>query len=68
VTEILQEATKMRGNVDGKNVVLRTHPEVAKFLKSNNNDFLEELESIVGRAVLVKSDPLLHPEKFDLAL
>jgi ribonuclease G len=68
VTEILQEATKMRGNVDGKNVVLRTHPEVAKFLKSNSNDFLEELESIVGRAVLVKSDPLLHPEKFDLAL
>ena len=68
VTEILQEATKMRGSADGKNVVLRTHPEVAKFLKSNSNDFLEELESIVGRAVLVKSDPLLHPEKFDLAL
>lgn len=68
VTEILQEATKMRGNFDSKNVVLRTHPDVAKFLKSNSNDFLEELESIVGRAVVIKSDPLLHPEKFDLAL
>jgi ribonuclease G len=68
VTEILQEATKMRQMADGKNVVLRTHPEVAKFLKSNSNDYLEELESIVGRPVLVKSDPLLHPEKFDLAL
>ncbi|HYP04645.1 MAG TPA: ribonuclease, partial [Bryobacteraceae bacterium] len=68
VNEILQEATKMRGQFDSKNIVLRTHPEVAKFLKSNSNDFLEELESIVGRAVVVKSDPLLHPEKFDLAV
>ena len=49
VGEILQEAMKMRANVDGKNVVLRTHPEVAKFLKSNSNDYLEELEAIVGR-------------------
>jgi ribonuclease G len=68
VGEILQEAVKMRPNVDGKNVVVRTHPDVAKFLKSNSNDYLEELESIVGRPVVVKSDPLLHPEKFDLAV
>jgi ribonuclease G len=69
VGEILQEAIKMRPNVDGmKNVVLRTHPEVAKFLKSNTNDFLEEIESVLKRSVMVKSDPLLHPEKFDFAL
>ena len=68
VGEILQEAVKMRPNVDGKNVVVRTHPDVAKFLKSNSNDYLEELESIVGRPVVVKSDPMLHPEKFDLAV
>jgi ribonuclease G len=68
VGEILQEAVKLRPSMDGKNVVLRTHPDVAKFLKSNSNDYLEELESIVGRSVMVKSDPLLHPEKFDLAL
>ena len=67
VGEILQEALKMRELIDGKNVILRTHPDVAKFLKSNSNDFLEELESIVKRPVLVKSDALLHPEKFDLA-
>jgi ribonuclease G len=68
VGEILTEATKLRGQVDSKNVVLRTHPDVTKFLKSNSNDYLEELESIIGRPVLVKSDPLLHPDKFDLAL
>jgi ribonuclease G len=66
--EILQEATKLRASVDGKNVIIRTHPDVAKFFKSNSNDFLEELESIVGRPVIVKSDALLHPEKFDLSV
>jgi ribonuclease G len=67
VGEILQEAVKVRGVVEGSNVVLRVHPEVAKFLKSSSNKSLEEAEEILGRPVLVKSDPLLHPEKFDLA-
>jgi len=43
------------------------HPDVAKFLKSNEENYLEELEEIMGRQVIIKSDPLLHPEKFDLA-
>jgi hypothetical protein len=43
------------------------NPEVAKVLKSNKNDNLQELEQILGRTVLVKSDPLMHQEKFDLA-
>jgi ribonuclease G len=67
VAEILQEATKVRPMVDGKNVILRTHPDVAKYLKSSKNAFLEEIEENVGRPVLVTSDPMLHPEKFDLA-
>jgi len=45
---------------------LRVHPEVAKELKSQKNKFLEELEEVLKRPVLVKSDPLLHHEKFDL--
>jgi len=40
---------------------------VAKGLKSNQNQFLQEIEEIVGKSVLVKSDPLLHQTKFDLA-
>jgi len=46
---------------------LRVDPEVAKVLKSNQNSYLQEVEEILGRTVLVKSDPLLHQEKFDLA-
>jgi ribonuclease G len=67
VSEILAEARKMARSVDSKDVMLRVHPDVAKVLKSHQNKFLEELEEILRRPVLVKSDPLLHHEKFDLA-
>jgi ribonuclease G len=66
VNEILQEAGKIAGVIEGKDVLLRVHPDVAKFLKSNQNKHLEELEEILRRPVLVKADPLLHHEKFDL--
>jgi ribonuclease G len=67
IGEILIEATKIAAVVEGPNVVLRAHPEVAKVLKSTDNDYLEELEEILRRPVLVTGDPLLHPEKWDLA-
>ena len=67
VGEILQEAHKIATAVEGKDVLLRVHPDVAKLLKSNHNRYLEELEDILRRPVLVRSDPALHHEKFDLA-
>jgi ribonuclease G len=67
VGEILTEARKMASSVEGKDVMLRVHPDVAKLLKSHQNKYLEELEEVLRRPVLVKSDPLLHHEKFDLA-
>ena len=67
VSEILTEARKMAKSVDSKDVMLRVHPDVAKVLKSHQNKFLEELEEILRRPVLVKADAQLHHEKFDLA-
>jgi ribonuclease G len=66
VGEVLQEAHKIASTVEGKDVLLRVHPDVAKLLKSNQNKYLEELEEILRRPVLVRADPLLHHEKFDL--
>jgi len=67
VGEILQEAQKVAGALERGDVTLRVNPEVAKLLKSNKNDTLQEIEQVLGRTVLVKSDPLMHQEKFDLA-
>jgi ribonuclease G len=66
VGEILQEAQKVAKVVEGKDVMLRVAPEVARLLKSNQNSYLQELEEILGRTVIVKSDVQLHQEKFDL--
>jgi ribonuclease G len=69
ISEILQEAQKMRKALEAEhtNIVLRVNPEVARVLKSNQNSFLQEIEESIGKSVLVKSDPLLHQTKFDLA-
>jgi ribonuclease G len=69
ITEILSEAQRMHKAVadHAGNLVLRVNPEVAKVLKSNQNSFLQEVEEILGKSVMVKSDPLLHQTKFDLA-
>jgi ribonuclease G len=69
IGEILQEAQKMRKALEAEqsNLVLRVNPEVARVLKSNQNTYLQEIEEILGKSVLVKSDPLLHQTKFDLA-
>ncbi|HEX4809766.1 MAG TPA: Rne/Rng family ribonuclease [Bryobacteraceae bacterium] len=66
VTEILVEAQKIARAIEGKDVVLRVHPDVAKVLKANSNQYLEELEEVLKRPVLVTGDPSLHHEKFDL--
>ncbi len=63
--EIYVEMRKMARHFD-RDVMIRVNPEVAKALKGNNGRWLQEMEELVKRTVLVKSDPLLHPEQFDI--
>ena len=63
--EIYVEMRKMARHFE-RDVMVRVHPEVAKALKGNNGRWLQEMEELVKRTVLVKSDPLLHPEQFDI--
>jgi ribonuclease G len=46
--------------------MLRVNPEVAKALKSSNGRWLNELEELTKKTVIVKSDAALHQEKFDI--
>ena len=67
IGEILIEAQKISRAIEGNDVVLRVHPDVAKVLKASDNRYLEELEEVLKRPVLVTGDPTLHHQKFDLA-
>jgi ribonuclease E len=64
--EIYIELRKMRKHFENADVVLRVNPETVKVLKGNNARWLTEFEDLIGKNILVKSDPALHPEQFDI--
>jgi ribonuclease G len=64
--EIYTEMRKMQLHLERQDVLLRVHPEVVKTLKLNNARWLNELEEMSGKTIIVKSDPALHPEQFDI--
>ena len=64
--EIFVELRKMRKTFENEDVILRVNPETVKVLKANNGSRLTEFEDLVGKSILVKSDPALHPEQFDI--
>jgi ribonuclease G len=64
--DIYIEMRKMHKHLDRGDVMLRVHPEVVKQLKASGAKWLQEMEEMVGKTILVKSDPALHPEQFDI--
>jgi ribonuclease G len=64
--DIYVEMRKMIKEHDRKDVTLRVNPEVAKALKAQNGMLIGEMEELTGKTVIVKSDPLLHQENFDI--
>ncbi len=64
--DIYIEMRKMQKHLDRGDVMLRVNPEVVKQLKAPGTKWLQEMEEMVGKTILVKSDPALHPEQFDI--
>ena len=64
--EIFVEMRKMHRHLERNDILLRVHPEVVKQLKSAGGKRLQELEEMTRKTILVKSDPTLNPEQFDI--
>ncbi len=64
--DIYIEMRKMARHLEHADVMLRVNPEVAKALKVNNGKLLLEMEELTKKTVIVKSDPALHQEQFDI--
>jgi ribonuclease G len=64
--EIYVEMRKMSKSLERHDVLLRVNPEVVKALKANSARWLSEMEELTGKTIIVKSDPLLHQEQFDI--
>jgi ribonuclease G len=64
--EIYVEMRKMAKHLESHQVMLRVNPEVAKALKENGGKWLTEMEEVLGRTIIVKSDPAQHQEQFEI--
>jgi ribonuclease G len=56
----------MASQIEGKVMTLRVNPEVAKALKSREGVLVSELESLTHKDVIIKSDPVVHQERFEI--
>jgi ribonuclease G len=67
--EILEQARRLSREGEGngsRNAMLRVNPEVARALRNQERDVLNEIEDYLGN-VDVTSDPTIHQEQFDFA-
>ncbi len=64
--EVYVEMRKIAKHLEHEDVMLRVNPDVAKELKANNGRLLNEMEELTKRTIIVKSDPALHQEQFDI--
>jgi ribonuclease G len=64
--EIYVEMRKIVPHLEHSDVMLRVNPEVAKALKMNNARLLNEMEELAKKTIIIKSDPALHQEQFDI--
>jgi ribonuclease G len=51
---------------DGREVLIRVHPEMAHYLEAEQREGLERLQALVARKVVVQGVPSYHREQYDL--
>jgi ribonuclease G len=57
-----------QGREDGRDVVIRVHPEMAHHLESSQRDGLERLQGLVARKITVQPVPSYHREQYELTV
>jgi ribonuclease G len=56
--------------VEGKrdNLVVRLHPDVAMYVRENEQDLVRKLEKGAGFSLEFRDDPLLRPDEFKIVV
>jgi Rne/Rng family ribonuclease len=64
---IYHEMEKMQGYMDGRSdVMIRVHPDVARALRDSESIVIDEIRHVLKRDVMIKADPTLHIEHFNI--
>ena len=65
--EVLRAIKKQQAAIeDGKNIVVRLHPDVANFLYDEKNNSLENLEREINRRVVIKVSQELPHQQYEI--
>lgn len=51
---------------EGRELIIRCHPDVAQHLRETEQRVVKELREITGKVVTILTDPVKHIEQFDL--
>jgi Rne/Rng family ribonuclease len=64
---IYHEIEKMRQYMDDRTeLMIRVHPDVARALRESESSVINEIRHLLRRDVLIKADPTLHIEHFNI--
>jgi Rne/Rng family ribonuclease len=64
---IYSEIEKMRSSIDERaELMVRVHPDVARALRESESNVIEEIRHLLKRDVMIKADPTLHIEHFNI--
>ncbi len=64
---IYHELEKMQPVLDDRSeLMIRVHPDVARALRETESPVIEEIRHVLNRDVIVKADPTLHIEHFNI--
>ena len=50
----------------GEEILIRCHPDLGKALQNGERQVVKEIEELTGKVVLIKADPVMHIEQFDV--
>jgi ribonuclease G len=64
--EILTEIRKVAAELDGRGIVLRVNPDIARALKEEESAVFRDLQATLGKNITLKPDVHLHHEQFDV--
>jgi ribonuclease G len=66
--DVLRTIKRQQANIEnGKNIVVRLHPDIANFLYDEKNNSLENLEREINHRIIIKASQDLHHEKYEIS-
>jgi ribonuclease G len=66
---LLRAIKKMQGSLtDGKNIIVRLHPDIANFLYDEKNNSLDNLEREINHRIIIKVSHDLRHEQYEISM